>query len=156
MRRNNLIFKGLPKGENQTWSETESLVSDFMKEKLGVTIGEIERTHHLGTNRRGSCVPVIVKFLNLKCKDEVLRNAVKLKNLESPSVSIMGDFSAKVRCARRKLWDYASQFRTQNVRYKMPFYELYVRNEVYAYDPVNEFAVLVEGGTRGGDHSIPV
>lgn len=60
----------------------------------------------------------------------------------------MGDFSAKVQYARRKLWDYASQFRTQNVRYKMPFNKLYVRNEVYAYDHLNESVVLVKGWFR--------
>lgn len=75
MRKNNLIFKGLPEEEKETWSETEILVSDFVKDKLGVTIGEIERAHHLGTRHPESYHPIIVKFLNFKSKDEVLQNA---------------------------------------------------------------------------------
>lgn len=143
MRRNNLIFRGLAEKENETWSETEAVLTTFVKDKLGVEAGEIERAHRLGTRRGRSARPIIVKFLNFKCKDEILRNAYKLKDVAFPKVSISEDFSPKVRLARSKLWGFASQYRTQNVRYKLSFDKLHVNNEVYVYDHVHQTVRLL-------------
>lgn len=71
--------------------------------------------------RTGSTRPVIVKFPSFKSKDEVLRNAHKLKNVVSPEVWISDDFSPNVQFARQRLWDFASQFRDQNIRYCISF-----------------------------------
>lgn len=142
MRRNNLILKGLPEGEHESWSDTEQLVSNFIRENITQNLGDIERAHRLGQKRTGSTRPVIVKFLSFKSKDEVLRHAYKLKNVPSPKVWISEDFSPNVQFARQRLWEFASQFREQNIRYKLSYDKLRVGNQTYVYN--NESAGVVQ------------
>lgn len=133
MRRNNLIFRGISEKENETWSDTEAIVADFVKENLGIGLGTVERTHRLGAKRANFNRPIMVKFLDFKNKQEVLRNAFKLKNL-SPEIRLCEDFSPKVRFARNKLWEFARQFREQDIKYKISFNKLLVNNSAYIYD----------------------
>lgn len=66
--------------DNATWSETITVVSEFVKDKLGVILGEIERAHRLVSKRTGSSRPITATFLNSMNENELLRNAFKLKN----------------------------------------------------------------------------
>lgn len=143
MRRNNLIFGGLPERENETWNDTEVVVSNFIKEKLTPNHGEIERAHRLGPKRLGSNRLIIVRFLSFKDKDNVLRNAPKLKNV-SPRVWISEDFSPKVRFERKKLLDFSARFRDQHTRYKLSFDKLHVGNETYMYDHATQSVTPVQ------------
>lgn len=145
MRRNNLIFKGLPEAENETWDVTERIVTHFVKDHLAIDLGTVERAHRLGRKRIGINRPIIVKFLSFKSKDEVLHNAFKLKNVVAPKVQISEDFSRKVQFARKKLWDFASQFRECNTRYKIRFDKLYANDSTYVYDHASGSVVSVRG-----------
>lgn len=133
LRRNNLIFKGLPESDNETWNQAETIIREFVTRNLGVNLGEVERAHRIGRKRDGFHRPIIVKLLNFKSKEEILRNASKLKNVTSPKVSISEDYSAKTRLARQKLWEYASVYRDEGTSYKIKFDKLYVNNQIYVY-----------------------
>lgn len=84
MRRNSLIFYGLPEKGNKTWDDTADNVTTFVETRLGIVIGDIERAHRMGVRRPNSTRPVVVRILNFKNKENVLKNAHRLKNLASP------------------------------------------------------------------------
>lgn len=47
MRRNNLLVKGLPESENESYEKTESIVEEFSAQ-LKLTLGDIERAQRIG------------------------------------------------------------------------------------------------------------
>ena len=52
-RRNNLCFDGFQEKTNETWEESESILTDFVKEKLGIEeYIFIERAHRTGKIQR--------------------------------------------------------------------------------------------------------
>lgn len=51
------------------------------------------------------------------------------------------------------LWVRPHNFACKTVCYKIFLDKLYVRIEEYAFDHVNESAIIVESGTHGGGHS---
>ena len=52
-RRNNLRFDGFQEETNETWEESESIITDFVKEKLGIEEDIlIERAHRTGKIQR--------------------------------------------------------------------------------------------------------
>lgn len=140
MRRNNLIFKGLPELENETWNDAKVIITGFAQEMLGIRLGEIERAHRLGQKRSGTNRPIIVKFLSFRDREEVLRNAFKLKNV-TPPIRISEDFSDKVRSARLKLWEFAEQFRESGTKYKITYNKLHVGTQSFIYDSASDSVV---------------
>lgn len=140
MRRNNLIFKGLPELENETWNDAKVIITGFAQEMLGISLGEIERAHRLGQKRSGTKRPIIVKFLSFRDREEVLRNAFKLKNV-TPPIRISEDFSDKVRSARQKLWEFAEQFRESGTKYKIIYDKLNVGTQSFIYDSASDSVV---------------
>lgn len=140
MRRNNLIFKGLPELENETWNDAKVIITGFAQEMLGISLGEIERAHRLGQKRSGTKRPIIVKFLSFRDREEVLRNAFKLKNV-TPPIRISEDFSDKVRSARQKLWEFAEQFRESGTKYKIIYNKLHVGTQSFIYDSASDSVV---------------
>lgn len=140
MRRNNLIFKGLPELENETWNDAKVIITGFAQEMLGISLGEIERAHRLGQKRSGTKRPIIVKFLSFRDREEVLRNACKLKNV-TPPIRISAYFSDKVRSARQKLWEFAEQFRESGTKYKIIYNKLHVGTQSFIYDSASDTVV---------------
>lgn len=134
MRRNNLLVKGLPESENESYEKTESIVKEFFSAHLSLTLGDIERAHRIGQRRSSFNRPIIIKFLNYKSKTEALRNAFKLKNLASPRVWIEEDFSPKIQQARKRLRDFAKLNRKESERYSLRFNTLHMQNGIYRYD----------------------
>ena len=71
-RRNNLRFDGFQEETNETWEESESIVIDFVKEKLGIEDDILlERAHRTGKIQRNDGTrnrkrTIVVKFLNFK------------------------------------------------------------------------------------------
>ncbi|KAH7932927.1 hypothetical protein HPB49_005060 [Dermacentor silvarum] len=96
MRRNNLIFKGIPEQQTEKWTDTEKLIGDIVAKNLGVQAGEIERAHRIGQKKSGYDRPIIAKFRSFKDKTNILKNAFKLNDLESPRVWIEEDFSPRI------------------------------------------------------------
>ena len=67
-RRNNLRFDGFQEEANETWEESESIITNFVKEKL-VIEGDIliERAHHTERNRKRT---ILGSFSILKTNQE--------------------------------------------------------------------------------------
>ena len=78
-RRNNLRFDGFQEETNETWEESESIITDFVKEKLGIEEDIlIERAHRTGKIQRNDGTrnrkkTIVVKFLKFKDKSRILR-----------------------------------------------------------------------------------
>ena len=77
-RRNNLRFHGFQEETNETWEEGESILTNFVKEKLGIEEDIlIERVHQKGKIQRNYGTRnrkrrIVVKFLNFKDKSRIL------------------------------------------------------------------------------------
>ena len=77
-RRNNLRFDGFQEETNETWEESESIITEFVKEKLGIEEDIlIERSHCTGKIQRNDGTrnrkrTIVVKFLNFKDKSKIL------------------------------------------------------------------------------------
>ncbi|CAN7946354.1 unnamed protein product, partial [Ixodes hexagonus] len=137
MRRNNIIIKGIAENERENWSDSERIVRTFLSSNLQVNVGEIERAHRLGIRKPGFNRPIIVKFLNFKSKDEVIKNAHKLKDAASPGVWIEEDFSPKMQLIRKKLRDFA-KLRFGASKFRLYYDKLLVNNTFYRYDSDND------------------
>ncbi|KAH9381159.1 hypothetical protein HPB48_020816 [Haemaphysalis longicornis] len=106
MRRSNLIFRDLPKSTPGKWAETEGTINKFASKNLDIQVGEIQRAHRIGEWNAGTVRPVVVKCLNFKDKHNVLKNAWKIKDLESPGVWIEDDVSPRLQVTRKQHSDY--------------------------------------------------
>ena len=77
-RRNNLRFDGFQEKINETWEESERIITDFVKEKLGTKEDIlIERAHRTGKLQRNGGTRntkriIVVKFFNFKYKSRIL------------------------------------------------------------------------------------
>lgn len=143
MRRNNLIFKGVPEEPDEKWVDTERIINDFVRTNLGFNAGEIERAHRIGRPKADQIRPIIVKFLNFKDKTVILRNASKLKDLQKPRVWIEEDFSARMQLIRKKLRDFARKERNPNEKYAVIYDKLLLGNKCYTFDSsINEVTCL--------------
>lgn len=134
MRRNNLIFKGIPEEPDEKWADTERLITEFVSTNLGIQAGEIERAHRVGRPKPEQSRPIVIKFLNFKDKSNILRNASKLKKLKEPRVWIEEDFSPRIQLVRKKLRDFAREKRTQDEKYRVVFDKLLLGNKCYSFD----------------------
>lgn len=134
MRRNNLIFKGIPEEPQEKWVDTERIINEFVSSNLGLKAGEIERAHRVGRPKVDHIRPIVVKFLNFKDKITILRNASKLKDLQNPRVWIEEDFSARMQLIRKKLRDFARKERKPNEKYTVTYDKLLLGNKCYTFD----------------------
>ena len=79
--QNNLRFDGFQEETNETWEESESIITDFVKEKLGIEEDIlIERAHWTGKIQRNDRTrnrkrTIVVKFLNFKDKSIILHTS---------------------------------------------------------------------------------
>ena len=84
-RRNNLHFDGFQEETNDTLEECESIITYFVKEKLGIEEDIlIERAHRKGKIQRNDGTrnrkrTIVVKFLNFKDKSRILHTYRKKK-----------------------------------------------------------------------------
>ena len=75
--RKNLRFNGFKEETNETWEESESMITDVVKEKLGIEDILIERAHRTGKIQRNDGTrnrkkTIVVKFLKFKGKSRIL------------------------------------------------------------------------------------
>ena len=95
-RRNNLRFDGFQEETNETWEESESIITDFVKEKLGIEEDIlIERAHCTGKIQRNDGTrnrkrTIVVKFLNFKDKSRIL-HTYRDKKLRKEKVYVNED-----------------------------------------------------------------
>ena len=118
-RRNNLRFDGFQEETNETWEESESIITDFVKEKLGIEEDIlIERAHCTGKIQRNDGTrnrkrTIVVKFLNFKDKSRIL-HTYREKKLWKEKVFVNENFSEETASIRKGLLQKAKDLRSQN------------------------------------------
>ena len=118
-RRNNLRFDGFQEETNETWEESESIITDFVKEKLEIEEDIlIERAHWTGKIQRNDGTrnrkrTIVVKFLSFKDKSRILHN-YREKKLWNEKVFVNEDFSEETASIRKDLLQKAKDLRLQN------------------------------------------
>lgn len=68
MRRNNLLVKGLPESENESYEKTESIVEEFSAQ-LKLTLGDIERAQRIGQHHERFISPHYHSVSELQIKN---------------------------------------------------------------------------------------
>lgn len=129
-RRNNIILFGLKESDNEDWNETEEKVIEVAQQyfQLNLNTNDIERAHRIGYNKRNR--PIVVKFLNYKTKNFLIRNGVKLKG---SNISISEDFSEKIKQERNELKPYLKAARELGARAHLNYNKLLIDGKSYQY-----------------------
>ena len=139
-RRNNLRFDGFQEETNETWEESESIITDFVKEKLEIEEDIlIERAHWTGKIQRNDGTrnrkrTIVVKFLNFKDKSRIL-HTYREKKLWKEKIFINEDFPEETASIRKGLLQKAKDLRSQNkvakvVHDRLIVYEKERRNDI--------------------------
>ena len=154
-RRNNLIFYGVDeKTSRETWSDVEESVKKCIKDVCELEIGEmeIERAHRVG--RKGREIrPVMVKFLNWKTKEWVLKNfrkATKLgKMVKDCKVTIGEDFTEFVKKQRSELEKHMENAKRQGHEdVYLRFDKLFVDGRIFRVDENMKLLLVTSKGGR--------
>ncbi|XP_077512934.1 uncharacterized protein LOC144124150 [Amblyomma americanum] len=150
-RRCNLIVYGLSESEEET-KETfrERVNKDIVQDKLDLDAVAIERIHRLGQPAGNKIRPVIMKLLDYREKESILKRGFKLKNSD---LSIGEDFSRKIRYIRKKLWDSAKPNRDNGDKVSLSFNKLYINGQAFVWDSEN--AVKVPFGKKNDKATTP-
>lgn len=105
-RRNNLCFEGIPEEQEQykkeSWAEAEEKVMKILEDKmpeLSVRDIKVERAHRVGARKSSKPRAIVVKFLNYKDRERVLKSR---RNLAGSRIFIREDFSDRT-AEKRKL-----------------------------------------------------
>ena len=140
-RRNNLRFDGFQEETNETWEESESIITDFVKEKLEIEEDIlIERAHWTGKIQRNDGTrnrkrTIVVKFLNFKDKSRIL-HTYREKKLWKEKVFVNENFSEETPSIRKGLLQKAKDFRSQNKVAKV----VYDKSIVYEKERGNDIS----------------
>ena len=118
-RRNNLRFAGLQEETNETWEKSESIITDFVKEKLEIEEDIlIERAHRTGKiqgndGTRNRKRTTVVKFLNFEDKLRIL-HTYREKKLWKEKIFVNEDFLEETARICKGLPQKAKDLRSQN------------------------------------------
>ena len=99
-RRNNFLFDEFQEETNEKWEESENIITNFVKEKLGIKEDiSIERAHRTGKIQRNDGTrnkkkTIVAKFLNFKDKSRNL-NTSKEKKLRKEKNICKRGFSGR-------------------------------------------------------------
>ena len=137
--RNNLCFDEFQEEINETWEESESIITDFVKEKLKIEEDIlIERVHRTGKIQRNDGArnrkrTIVVKFLNFKDKSGIL-HTYREKKLWKEKIFINEDFPEETASIRKGLLQKAKDLRSQNKVAKIVHDRLIVYKKVRGND----------------------
>lgn len=133
-RRCNLLFYGVTEKSDETWADSEKLVTDICKNHINIDLGprDIERAHRIGKIQPGKHRPIIVNFAQFKTKESILSNGFKLK--DTP-YSASQDYCFATRNAQRELLRFA---RDQGGPFKLRYKKVVIGKKSYHYDEVRK------------------
>ena len=118
-RRNNLRFDGFQEETNETWEESQSIITNFLKEKFGIEEDIlIERAHRTGSIQRNDGTrnrkrTIIVRFLNFKEKSRIL-HTYREKKLWKEKIFINEAFAEETASICKGQLQKAKDLRSQN------------------------------------------
>ncbi|XP_029831285.2 uncharacterized protein LOC115316122 [Ixodes scapularis] len=146
MRRNNLVFFGIPESQNETKSDLEqAVVSEILRDKLDIENAEVERLHRIGKPSTGKPRPVIMKLREFNVKENILKNARRLKGTR---ISISEDFSFHIREKRKLLWNSSKKERDKGEEVILKYDKLILGNSCYQWDTENNTRLLISTTQR--------
>lgn len=112
-RRNNLRIDGISEHKNETWKDCEDKVLNLFEHKLGVKDAIIERAHRSGVQKQKKPRTIVLKLLNYKDKEKILKECSKLKGM---NIFVYEDFSKETVKIRKLLWDQIKRRRENGER----------------------------------------
>uniref|UniRef100_A0A6M2D5R7 Putative myosin light chain kinase smooth muscle-like protein ovary overexpressed n=1 Tax=Rhipicephalus microplus TaxID=6941 RepID=A0A6M2D5R7_RHIMP len=145
-RRNNIIIHGFREPADETLSSLCECVSrDFFQEKLQLSINGMERCHRIGSKRPHKTRPIVIKLLDYREKQSILKNCGKLKN---SGMYVTEDYSEKVRNIRKRLWDCTSVHRERGDRVRKKKEKKSVNGTLYTWDEASNDKVAVSRNAK--------
>lgn len=143
-RRNNLIIHGIPEEKDEDQGSLDAIVNGkIISDILKTEPITIERIHRLGKPHERKVRPVILKLLDHRDKNRVLKNCFKLKG---STFAISEDFSSRVREIRRKLWNCARKFKQAGDKVTLSYDKVRINGELFVWDSEkNDLVPAVSG-----------
>ncbi|XP_071099075.1 uncharacterized protein [Haliotis cracherodii] len=143
-RRNNLIFHGVPRGnETESWTDCELIVKNVLRNDLQLLDDvNIQRAHRIMKGKA-----IIVKLADDKDKHAILRAS---KALKDTGMFITEDFSPLVRQKRKKLLPKMFQARESGLKAFLRYDKLYTEDNIYSYDLGLDCVTTVKSGHKPG------
>lgn len=127
-RRNNLRIVGLPEGTEgaEPTSFTEKLLRELLPQAVFSDVFVVERAHRMPATRGPPGAPprtFILKLLNFRDRDLVLRESRKIEQLryEGAKLMIFPDFSIDTQKQRRSFDQVKMNLRNKKIKYSMLF-----------------------------------
>ena len=128
-KRNNLLFYGFDRPDNETAKDCEETVQDFLTDRLEMSQSvEFDRVHRLN-NKANS--PIIARCTYFKDKDKILKSRGKLRG---STIFIGEDFSVRVRDIRKKLTPHLKAARNNGKRATMIYDHLLIDGKKFGID----------------------
>ena len=125
-KRNNLIFYGLYRRENETAADCESNLRDFITDKMELSQDfQFDRVHRLNSKADS---PMIARCTLYKQKMELLKAKQKLRGT---NVFVGEDFSFRVREIRRRLTPHLKKARSDGRHATLIFDHLLIDGKRY-------------------------
>lgn len=137
-RRNNLLFYGIPRAENESSQDCEKHLQQFLKDSLQVQEPvPFDRVHRMSDKPDS---PIIARCTFYKDRGDILRAKGKLKGTR---VFVGEDFSQRVRSIRKALTPYLKEAKQAGKRAVMVFDHLLVDGKKYIMNEDNSAIVEV-------------
>ncbi|XP_037526410.2 uncharacterized protein LOC119403553 [Rhipicephalus sanguineus] len=154
-RRSNLFVYGVKELETETHQDLlDAVEKRIFEDKIGIKTAGIERIHRLGRRKTTGSPknrPVIVKLLDYRDKDNILRYCKKLKGTEYP---ISEDFSPVVKGIRRKLWERTKEHRDQKDKVFLSYDKVKINNRLYTWDDQsNDILEVAQNGSKDNEQA---
>ena len=119
----------MPEYEEESWDDTEELLKDALREKLGVNKTQIERAHRAGAKEAGEDRTIVAEFSSCKGKQRILNEARCQKRED---IYVYEDFSKATVTIRKENWEKVKALRQQG-KYTILVYEkIYSRDKLLA------------------------
>lgn len=146
---------GVKELETETHQDLlDAVEKGIFEDKIGIKTAGIERIHRLGRRKATGSPknrPVILKLLDYRDKDNILKNCKKLKGTE---YSISEDFSPVVREIRRKLWERTKEHRDQKDKVFLSYDKVRINNRLYTWDDQsNDIVEVAKNGSRDNEQA---
>ena len=128
-RRDNLHVDGIAEYEQESWDDTEELLKDALRKKLGGNKIQIEWAHRVGEKEAGKDRTIVAKFSNCKGKQRVF-NEVSCQKRED--IHVYEDFSKTSVAIRKENWEKVKALRQQGKCTILVYDKIYSQDKLLA------------------------
>lgn len=140
LSKNNLIFSGLHKDENESSAFLLNNVPDQLSSKIFISSNGIERCHRFSSPNNYNIRPRVYKVIDFRKKSFILKNASKRKGTR---LFINKDSSLRVRNIRRQIWLGTADLRRNSAKAVLRYGYALADNTHYKWNASNNCLVMV-------------